>query len=64
MTSSVPEEVAARRQNDLVGEQAGGVALVVVGGDGDVEQLSLLPEVAKGVGHIGAELIPSQAELL
>ena len=46
-------------------EEVGGVGvIVVVGGDGDVEELSLLPEVAEGVGHVGAELAPPQAELL
>ena len=46
-------------------EEVGGVGVVVVvGGDGDVEELSLLPEVAEGVGHVGAELAPTEAELL
>ena len=60
----VPEELAAGGEDDLVRAQVVRVGLVVVGGEGAVEELAVVPDPGEGPGHVGLEVVPPEAELL
>ena len=35
-----------------------------LGGDGDIAEAFLLPQILEGSDHVGLEVVPAQAELL
>ena len=41
-----------------------GLGVLALGGDGDVTEALLVPEVFEGGDHVGLEVVPSQTELL
>ena len=60
----VPKELAAGGEDDLVRSEVVRVGLVIIGGEGAVKELAVVPYASKGPGHIGLEVVPPEAELL